>query len=407
MGTSDLGFGLQFQVREIVLVDASAQMSGVEFSTLYLVRQLDRARWAPIVVCPEEGDLPELSRAVGVSAAIVPCSSFKSTSSHIVGRTILNPFALIVDLIAVTSSARTLAHFLREQRPDLVVTKGLLAHFYGGLAARWTGVPCVWHVQDRVSNRAGVLLPWTLSLVGRWLARAIIADAGSIARQLERFVPRERIAVIWNGVDTDEFSPGNECGSVRAEWNVREGDLLIGSIARLTAWKGQHVLIEAFARIANQFPHARLILVGSALFDTDAYARGLQVKAFKHGVSDRVIFAGYRRDIPRVLAALDVIVHPALEKDSSPLTVVSAMAAGKAIICSNLEGTAELFDEGVDGLLVPPGDVNTLSEKLVLLLRDVDLRRKLGGAARQKAEASLSIRRFAERCEAVFERALK
>ncbi len=394
-------------MREVAFIGASSSMSGVEFSTLYLAQQLDRSDWLPVVICPEEGELPERCRALGIRVDFVQVPRFFSTSVRIAGFVIINPFAVLIDGVLIVVMALRLYRFLRKLHPELVVPKGLLAQFYGGLAACWTGIPCVWHIQDRVSTRLGQLFPLTMSLAGRLLARQVIVDAQSIAWQLTPTIPSNRVHVIWNGVDTREFSPQVDGACVRTDWEVQPSHLLIGAIARLIPWKGQHVLIEAFARIADQFPDARVVLVGSALFDTDAYARGLQVKAIKYGVSDRVIFAGYRRDIPQVLAALDVIVHPALEKDSSPLAVVSAMAAGKAIICSNLEGTAELFDEGIDGLLVPPGDVNALSEKLVLLLREVDLRRKLGSAARQKAEASLSIERFTQRCEAVFERALK
>jgi glycosyltransferase involved in cell wall biosynthesis len=393
-------------VREVVFVDVSSQMSGVEFSTLYVAQQLDRASWLPLVVCAEEGDLPARCRAADVAVALVPHARFFSTGARLGKRIILNPFAVLYNIAVLVAAARPLARFLRERRSALVVTKGLLAHFYGGLAARWAGVPCVWHVQDRVSERAGQLLPWVLSAAGRVLAREIIADADSIARQLRTFVLSNRISVIWNGVDLDEFSPQNDGTSVRKEWGVCEEDLLIGSIARLTPWKGQNVLIEAFARIADQFPKAHLVFVGSALFDTDAYARRLKSDVVRLGIEDRVIFAGFRSDIPQVLAALDLVAHTSLEKDSSPLAVVSAMAAGKPIVCSNVDGTAELFKDGVDGLLVPSGYVDGLAERLGCLLSNAKLRTKLGNAAREKAERKLSVERFARECEAVFDRAL-
>lgn len=392
--------------KQIAFVHLTAQMSGVEFSTLYLVQHLDRKRWNPLVICPEEGDLPAQCRARGIAVALVPRPRFFSTGVRMAGRVLPNPLALLTDLAALGVAARRLVKFLRGQRPALVVTKGLLTHFYGGLAARWAGIPCVWHVQDRVSERAGKVFPWVLSAAARVLARAVIADADSIARQVRTFVPANRIAVIWNGVDLEEFSPQNDGASLRQEWGVCAENLLVGTIARLTPWKGQQVLIRAFACLADQFPSARLVLVGSALFDTDLYARSLQAQVSRLGIEERVIFAGYRRDLPQVLAALDIVAHTALEKDSSPLAVVSAMAAGKSIVCSRIDGTAQLFEDGVDGLLVPPGDVDALAEKLRRLLSDPALRQKLGLAARAKAARELSVELFARRCEAVFERAL-
>ncbi|MBI5303628.1 MAG: glycosyltransferase family 4 protein [Chloroflexi bacterium] len=393
-------------MREIALVEVTSQMSGVEFSTLYLAQSLDRTRWMPLVICPEEGDLPNRCRAVGIPVSIVPRTHFFSTGLRLGGHVVPNPFAVMLNGIAVMVSALHLTRFLYSRRPALIVTKGLLAHFYGGLAARWAKIPCVWHVQDRISDHAGPLFPWISSLGARWLARASIADADSIARQLGAFVPSDRITVIWNGVDTCEFSPSVDGSRVRAEWQASADDLLIGVIGRLVFWKGQHILIRAFARIAEQFPQVRVVIVGSPLFDTDVYAEHLKTETRQLGLDHRVIFAGFRPDLPQVLAALDLVVHTALEKDSSPLAVVSAMAAGKPIVCTRVDGTEELFDEGVDGFLVPPGDVDALAEKLVILLQDKESRRRLGQAARAKAERELSIEQFTHKCEQVFAHAL-
>lgn len=393
-------------MKEIAFVEMTSQMSGVEFSTLYLVQYLNRERWHPTVICPKEGDLPTRCREHRIPVSIVPRKHFISTSAHIGSRTIVNPFALIVNLGAVISSAHTLSQFLRKHRPHLVVTKGLVAQFYGGLAARWLRIPCVWHVQDRVSNRAGPLFVWTLSLAGRLFAREIIVDAESIARQLRPVVADARIHVIWNGVDTRTFSPDVDGSRVRAEWNAQVGDVLIGVVGRLVSWKGQHVLIHALAELASEFPAARIVLIGTPLFEDDVYARRLRAETAALGLDSRVIFTGFRWDMPQVLAALDIVVHTALDKDSTPLAVVSAMAAGKPIVCTRVDGMAQLFEDGVDGLLVTPGDANALAEALSLLLRNADLRGQLGRAAREKAERELSIEQFTRQCEAVFAQAL-
>jgi glycosyltransferase involved in cell wall biosynthesis len=392
--------------REIVFVEVASHMSGVEFSTLYLVQRLDLALWRALVICPTEGDLPTRCRDAGVEVAIVPRPHFFSTSAHIGELTIINPMAILFNLGAMWLAARTLRQFLWARQPSLLVTKGLLAQFYGGLAARWTKIPCVWHVQDRVSDRAGPLFAWVLALAGRVLAREIIVDADSIASQLQSFISVEHLHVIWNGVDTREFSPCVDGRAVRAEWGARADELLVGVIGRLTAWKGQHILLEAFQQVAADYPQLRMVIVGSSLFDSDAYARRLRSDVTRMGLTQRVIFAGFRWDMPQVLAALDVIAHTSLEKDSTPLAVVSAMAAGKPIVCSRVDGTAQLFDDGADGLLVPAGDADALARQLSRLLSDASLRQRLGQAARAKAERALSVEQFARSCESVFERAL-
>lgn len=393
-------------MKTLAFVQMTAQMSGVEFSTLYLAQHLDRARWSPLVICPTDGDLPQRCRERRIPVAIVPRARMYSTSVRLGKFRLPNLLAWGLNLLAFNASAQNLARFFSTQRPDLIITKGLFAHYYGGLAAKRAGIPCVWHVQDRVSERLGLIFPALLALGARAFAQHIIVDAESIARQVALAVPRERIHVIWNGVDVDQFHPGIGGAPVRAEWNVAPDDLLIGVIGRLTPWKGQHLLLRAFARLADEFPRAHVVVIGAALFDTDTYARSLRTQIEQAGLCARVHFAGFRWDLPHVLAALDVLVHPSLEKDSTPLAVVSAFAAGKAMVCARVDGIAELFDDGIDGLLFSPGDVNALTAKLALLLRDGDWRTRLGRAARAKAERRLSIAQHTRACETVFEQVL-
>lgn len=394
-------------MKETAFVEVTPHMGGVEFSTLYLAQRLDRSRWCPFVICPEDGDLPQRCRESNIEVEIVPRSRFFSTSTSIAERRIVNPIAFGLNAAAVIGSARSLTEFLDRRRPALVVTKGLLSHFYGGLAARLAGVPCIWHVQDRVSERAGPLFQWMLAVAGRILADEIIVDAASIKKQFRPFVAPERISVIWNGVDTDEFTPRRDASSVRKGWNADKDDLLIGVVGRLTPWKGQRILVRAFAAIARQFPRSRLIIIGSPLFESDGYEQQLKADVTRLGLNGRVTFEGFRWDLPEVLNALDLVVHTALEKDSSPLAVVSAMAAGRPIVCTRVDGIAEMFEEGVDGLLVPPGDVQALANEISRLLKDGDMRSSLGQAARRKAERELNLDKFASQCEQVFTRALK
>ena len=403
MGDSNISIASQPQVKKITFVEVASQMSGVEFSTLYLAQHLSPSRWQSLVICPEEGDLPVRCREANLAVHIVRRPNFFSTSMRIGQVTFFNPLAVLYDVLACSVAAWQLTQFIRIEKPDLIVPKGLLAQFYGSLAARWAGVPCIWHIQDRVSDRAGGLYSTVLGIAVRNLARHVIVDADSIKQQLVPHLPSDYISVIWNGVDLEEFSPDVDGGHVRSEWKVGTNDILIGTMGRLTPWKGQHLLLRAFAKIANQFPQTCLVLIGSALFDTDTYANLLRSEAINLGIESRVIFAGFRSDTSQALAALDIFVHTSVEKDSSPLAVVSAMAMGKPIVCSAVDGTAQLFQEGVDGLLFPIGDIDALVERLARLVADANLRHSLGRGARAKAEHELSIEQFSHQCEMVFE----
>ncbi|HEY2971138.1 MAG TPA: glycosyltransferase family 4 protein [Pyrinomonadaceae bacterium] len=387
--------------RKIVFVECAAAMGGVQFSTLYLVQHLDPARWTPIVVCPEEGDLTEACRRLHIQVDVLDQPKLRSTSFRIRNDVRLpDPMAWLWDVVAMLIASRRLARFLAQTKPHLVVTKGLFSHFYGGLAARQLGIPCIWHVQDFISERFLGLYRRAFGLAARVLPNHIIADGAAIGRQLNPV--KDRLSVILNGVDSNVFQPGTDGASVRAELGLPAGAIVIGHVGRMTPWKGQHYLLEAFARIARESPNAYLVFVGDPVFDTDSYQNKLLNLTAELGLVERVRFAGYRHDMPEVLAAMDVFAFTSVEKDTSPLTLLSAMASGLPIVAFAIEGVRELVDEGEQLLLVTPREADALAESLVRLLSDPKLRHRLGASARRQAEAKFSLERHVTSIEEVF-----
>ncbi|HEY3037856.1 MAG TPA: glycosyltransferase family 4 protein [Pyrinomonadaceae bacterium] len=397
---------MQSETRKtVVFVESAAAMGGVQFSTLYLVRNLDQAQWQPIVVCPEEGDLSRACRDSGIEVHVLDQPRFWSTSLRLGTARLPNPAAWAWDAWLIRRAARQLRSFLLECSPALVVTKGLSSHFLGGLAARKLRTPCVWHVQDFISERTLGVYRRVFSLAALWLPDQIIVDGASIETQLARSL-RPRVSVIHNGVDTNVFRPGLDGADVRQELGIPANHLVLGHVGRITPWKGQHYLIEAFARIANDHPNVSLLLVGSPVFDNDAYQQRLLHLAAQFGLEDRIKFAGYRHDLPKVLAAMDVFAYSSIEKDTSPLALLSAMACGLPIVAFDIAGVRELMASDDQFLLVPVGDVARLSSLLSSVLTHEKLRLTLGAAARKQATSEFDLRKYSARIEHVFREAL-
>src|SRR6185437_15515748 len=330
--------------RRIVFLECAAAMGGVQFSTLYVAQELDRTRLQPLVICPEEGDLTRACREAGVDVKVIPHPRLLSTSVRVGrNRRLPNPFAWAWNAAATMRAEKRLRSFLRESRPDVLVTKGLSSHFIGGLAARRLKIPCVWHVQDLISERNFGIYRRIFATAAKRLPLRVIVDGAAIKNQLPRALA-SRIRVVHNGVDTDVFRPELDGSLVRRELGIAHDQVVIGHAARITPWKGQHYLIEAFARIANEHRQAVLLIAGSPVFDHDGYERRLRKMADEFGLTDRVKFAGYRRDLPYVLAAMDIFAYTSIEKDTSPLALLSAMAAGLPIIAFDIEGVRELID---------------------------------------------------------------
>jgi glycosyltransferase involved in cell wall biosynthesis len=302
--------------------------------------------------------------------------------------------------------ARRLITFFSENRPSLIVTKGMFAHFYGGLAARWLGLPCIWHLQDFISERFWSLYPWVFGHAAHRLPSGIIVDGGPILRQLPCDI-RERVVMIHNAVDTTVFRPQIDGGQVRRELGIPQDGLVIGHAARMTPWKGQHHLLEAFAEIVPRFSDAYLLFVGDPVLESDSYQVHLRNRAVALGLTNRVVFAGYRHDFPRVLATIDIFAYSSTEKDTSPLALLSAMAMGLPIVAFDIEGVREVVGDGVGGLLVPLAHVKPFAQALAQLLGDSETRQRLSAEARHRATTHFSLDRYLQQMEAFFLKCLK
>ncbi len=391
--------------RTVVFIESAAAMAGVQFSTLYLAQMLDRSRWRPIVICPREGKLTQACRDADVETRVLSHPRLWSTSFRFGSNPRLpNPFAWAWNAFVVIRASQVLKKSLSKSSPDVIVTKGLSSHFIGGFAARRLSVPCVWHVQDFISERSFGIYRHIFGAAARRLPQRIIADGATIKAQLPKSLEPE-VSVIHNGTDTHAFQPALDGSAVRRQLGISEDQLVIGHVGRITPWKGQHYLIEAFAHLATQFPNVTLLFVGSPLFDRDAYERRLRTMVDEFGLYDRIKFAGYRHDLPNVLAAMDIFAFTSIEKDTSPLALLSAMSSGLPIVAFDIEGVRELINNQDELLCVTVGSTEELECSLAKLISDEHLRGKLGRAARESAERNFNLAKHVSRIESILVKA--
>ncbi len=381
-------------------------MGGIQHTTFELAAHLDREAWNPIVICPEEGELTRACRSAGVEVRTLPVFRMCSTSFWINNQTkIPNPAAWLWNAGTILAMANRLAAFLTELQPDLVITKGLLCHFYGGLAASRAGVPCLWYVQDFISERFGGIYKHVFG----WMASGVPTRIAAIGPQIIRQLPlalRDQSRVVYNPVDSAKFESAGPSDSIRRELGIPMDAILIGNAARLTPWKGQHHLIDAFRHVAAAEPKTKLLLIGGSLFGDEDYAGRLRKMVEDYRLGDRVIFAGHRQDVHKLLSAVDVFAYCALEKDICPLSLLEAMSAGLPIAAFGIEGVREAVRDQQEGLLTPAGNPKALSQALLTLIRNPALRSRLGQAARNRAHSDFSVSRHVSGMQQAFEDAL-
>ena len=317
-----------------------------------------------------------------------PGGSPPADLAHVPVRTLPRPPEAAPDVRerATYSANGVLAEHLAEHEPfDLVYERYALWSFAAMEAGRAASIPTVLEVnaplideQARHRTLTGVGGARAASRRAFASADVILAVSGGVADWLEGFAEaRGRIHVVPNGVDADRVRPG-----LPPAWVTPDDTYVVGFVGSLKPWHGLSVLAEAFAHVHHTAPHTRLLLVGDGPEREPVLA---QLDAL--GVRDAVHVAGAvsPADIPGWLSAMDVAVAPYAEATDcyfSPLKVFEYMAAGLPVVASRVGQVAEVLEHEATGLLVEPGEADTLAEALNRLRHDPLLRMRLGATAR-------------------------
>jgi glycosyltransferase involved in cell wall biosynthesis len=213
----------------------------------------------------------------------------------------------------------------------------------------------------------------------------VVAISDHIQRCAIKFgVKPERITTILNTIEMPETYPADTRKAVRAELNMPEDAMIVGMAARIEAWKGQGDLIQAFAQVAGAHPEAYLMIIGEG---TDRPR--LEQLAATTGFANRIRFTGFRSDVPRLLAAMDVFGHPS-QGEPFGLAVLEASAAGIPVVAYNDGGIPEIVVDGMTGLLTPREEIPPLASALDTLLKDPARSKAMGAAGRERARNAFS-----------------
>jgi glycosyltransferase involved in cell wall biosynthesis len=294
-----------------------------------------------------------------------------------------------------------LVSLARERGARILHVHGYAAADFGRLAARAVGAKLVLH-----EHFADPRMPLYQALADR-LLRGRTDGAIAVSRSTREFlvkqrsVPEDRVRLIWNGAPLDEFAPvpRERALAVRRELGLPDDALVVGTIGRLNAQKGHRFLLEAASILLPRQPRARLLVAG----DGDLMGE-LRSQAAALGIADRVVFAGHRTDVPGLLGALDVFCISSLY-EGTPLALFEAMAAGKAIVSTSVDGCREVLEDGVTGVLVAPADAAALADGLDRVLGDASLRAALGRQA-LAASRRYDVRTCVEEMQAFYEELL-
>jgi glycosyltransferase involved in cell wall biosynthesis len=380
-----MGDGSSSEQRTLWLLITALTVGGAEQTLVELANNVDRDTydvtiWTIFDTNPLESDLRKDVTVKSLTDA------GKVENGYVVAAS--NPLAYI-------SAPLRFWYAAAVNRPDIIHSFILFDNFLAGVA----GLVCPATVITGVRN-----VPNDRSTARTLLERAtlrlpdlIVSNSkAGVEFAVELGADPDRVTIVPNGRDVEQFHTASP-DAVYSELDIGDDQLVVGTVGRLKERKGHFELLTAWADVQRRTPNARLLLVGEGE-EHDA----LRAHAAELGCRDSVEFLGHRRDIPELLAAMDIFAFPS-HYEGLPGAVIEAMAAGCPIVATPVDGTKDLLDGYRNGLFVPVEAPDELGWAISRLIQTPELRATLGEAAQAEASAEYTIETMVARFESLYE----
>jgi glycosyltransferase involved in cell wall biosynthesis len=301
----------------------------------------------------------------------------------------------VVDFADHDSPRRSIRSYVREQEIDVVHTHTPRTILDAAIALR--GTPGVKHITTKHLLNSRADRRWGLAyvLVDRvtlYLPDVVIPVSATMGERLasQPLLDRRKVVVIRNAIPVEHYRAVDRRGPADA--------LVLGYAGRIDKMKRIDLLLEAFREVLAQHPGSHLVIAGEGSLKGE-----MQTLAMTLGVSHAVTWPGFRRDMPELLAGIDVYVQPSVNEGLS-LSVLEAMAAGKAVVATNVGGAGEVIADGKTGILVPPGSSAALAAAILRLLADPAKREAMSQAGRAHVESKFGLQTMVDGYRALYDR---
>jgi glycosyltransferase involved in cell wall biosynthesis len=362
----------------ILQINSGSGWSGGQYQVLLLSRGLMERGHHVVIVCPPGSALAEKASKAGL---------------------VVEPIRMRGewDLKAVYDLCRV----LRRHRIEVINTHKPKTQTLARMAASLARVPVV------VATRR-VSFPLRQHLLTRlkWVTGVarIIAVSKKVEEVLIRSgVPSEKAVTIYGAIDLKRFHPGLDDRGIRREFELDEMTPVVGKVADYRPWKGYQVFLEAAALILSEMPEVRFFAIGKKMPHYDEMLN----MARRLGIERQVVFTGFRDDVERFYRMMAVSVNCATEGEGLPGVLRESLAMEVPVVATDVGGSREVVMDGETGLIVPPSDPKAMAQAILRLLKDPELRLKMGRYGHKRMEEQFSIDAMVNQTEALYRSLLR
>ncbi len=383
-----------------------------------LVKGLDLKIYDPIVLFLEPSIYADKFRELGAKVIIFddPSHSLKRNTSALPKRDI-------------AASLSRLANWLGEgyrilKQLYLFIRKDLPLSYRIHHVIKATGVDFVHQNDNLPADRATVLgtifcnIPQVchirtlkkLSYIEKFLSRfvnALIYMSTSIETEyIQQGISAEKGKVIYDAFDPKEYEEidSNQIAGLKSEFKILDGEKIICNIGRLARWKGQDVFLKAMAEVIKTDPDTKAIIVGptNSSIERKIYFNELKKLVNDLGLTNHVLFTGFRSDIPQIMVTSDIVVHSSSEPEPFGRVIVEGMLAGKPVIATAAGGVLDIITDEVTGLLVPIKDSKAMANAIRYLLNNPEIAKRISDKAKEDARRRFNVNQHVQAVQNIY-----
>ncbi|MDP1853338.1 MAG: lipopolysaccharide heptosyltransferase II [Candidatus Omnitrophota bacterium] len=296
--------------------------------------------------------------------------------------------------LVIFRNTKKLSGIIRGEKIEIVHARSRAPAWSAFFAARMCGIPFITTCHGYYSQHL-------FSCVMGW-GKLVIVPSNIIGKhEMNDFgVPFDRIRHIPRSVDIEKFKFNGPQEKSRT-------DFVVGIIGRITPIKGHTYFLKAMSKVVRRVPNVKIWIVGETAKGKDNYREEIDVLIKRLGLSPNVEFLGKQRDVPHILNQLNILVASTITEEAFGRVIIEAQSAGVPVVATRVGGVVDIVDDGVNGLLVAPRDIQAMAQAIIKIMEDINLAKNLAAAGRKNVSEKFTLEQMVEKTLKVYEEAVK
>ena len=384
-------------MKNILFIHQSAELYGSDKTLLLLLKNLDKNKFKPIVLLPFDGPLKEALENENIEVVIAPVLKLY--------RKLFTPKNLI-GFFKDIKTAFKIVNELHKKYQFTLIYSNTLAVLLGIMFAWKNNIKHLWHVHE-IIEKPSLFKKAFVGLLSLKSNTHIVynSQATKVFWELNKSIINKGV-VIWNGIEinTPESST-SELSEIRKKlFLVQPNEIVLALVGRISRWKGQMILLDAFNNLVQKNENIKLVFVGAPPPNQEKFQEDLEERIASFKLNDKVLIIPFQNEIHKIWQAIDIAVVPSTEPEPFGMVAIEAMLAHKPIVGSNHGGLTEIIENNATGFLVTPNSVQDLVIALEKLIQNELLRKEMGEKGYLRVTTAFSVEQYVDSFEKFFEK---